>query len=254
MTRLFFSGPAITRSTASSISGMPMVFLLRRAARMAASFIRLARSAPEKPGVELGDVVQADIRLHGLALDVELQDRLAAVDVGLVQHHLAIEAAGAQQRRVQDVGPVGGSQDDDVDVAVEAVHLHQNLVQGLLALVVRAAQAGAAMAADGVELVDEDDAGRVLLGLVEEVAHAAGADADEHLDELGAADGEEGHASLAGHGAGQQRLADARRANQQHALGDAGAQGGELLRDTSETRRLPAAPAWPRPRRPRRRR
>ena len=41
---------------------------------------------------------------------------------------------------------------------VEAVHLDQDLVERLLALVVAAAQAGAALAADGVDLVDEDDA------------------------------------------------------------------------------------------------
>ena len=160
---------------------------------------------------------------------MHLQDGLAAVDVGPVQHHLAVEAAGAQQGRVQDVGPVGGRQDDDVGVGVEAVHLHQDLVQRLLALVVGAAQAGAAVAADGVQLVDEDDAGRVLLGLIEQVAHAAGADADEHLHELGAGDGEEGHAGLTGHGAGQQGLADAGRSHQQHAARDARAQGQELL-------------------------
>ena len=81
---------------------------------------------------------------------------------------------------------------------LEAVHLDEELVQRLLALVVTAAEAGAAMAADGVDLVDEDDAGRVLLALHEEVAHARGADADEHLDEVRARDREERHAGLAG--------------------------------------------------------
>ena len=38
------------RSSASWNSGMPMSFLFRRAARIAASLTRLARSAPEKPG------------------------------------------------------------------------------------------------------------------------------------------------------------------------------------------------------------
>src|ERR687898_159897 len=47
------------------------------------------------------------------------------------------------------------------------------------------AQTGAALAADRVDLVDEDDAGGVLLGLLEQVAHTRGADADEHLDEVG---------------------------------------------------------------------
>jgi hypothetical protein len=45
--------------------------------------------------------------------------------------------------------------------------------------------------ADGVDLVDEHDAGRVLLALLEQVADARRADADEHLDEVRAADREE---------------------------------------------------------------
>ncbi len=77
-------------------------------------------------------------------------------------------------------------------------------------------------------------AGAVFLGRVEHVAHAAGADADEHLDELRAVDGKERHARLAGHRSGQQRLAGARRAHQQHALGHAGAESLELLRFLQE--------------------
>ena len=48
---------------------------------------------------------------------------------------------------------------------------------------------------------------------------ARGADADEHLDELGSAQAEERHLGLAGHRAGEQRLAGAGRADQQHAFG-----------------------------------
>ena len=143
---------------------------------------------------------------------------------GPVEDDLAVEAARAQQRRVEDVRAVGGGDHDHVGVRVEAVHLDQDLVQGLLALVVAAAEAGAALPADGVDLVDEDDAGRVPLRLVEQVAHAAGADADEHLDELGARDREERHARLAGDGAREQRLAGSRRADQQHAARDARAE------------------------------
>jgi hypothetical protein len=42
-------------------------------------------------------------------------------------------------RRVEDVRAVGGGHHDHVVVRVEAVHLHQNLVKRLLALVVAAA-------------------------------------------------------------------------------------------------------------------
>jgi hypothetical protein len=85
------------------------------------------------------------------------------------------------------------------------------------------------MAADRVDLVDEDDAGSVLLGLLEHVAHAAGADADEHLDEVRAGDGEERHVGLAGDGARGQGLSGAGRADQEHAARNPPAQALELL-------------------------
>ena len=85
------------------------------------------------------------------------------------------------------------------------------------------------MAADRVDLVHEDDARRSLLGLLEEVADAAGAHAHEHLDEVRARDREERHTGLAGDRAGEQRLTGARRPVEQHALGNARAEGLELL-------------------------
>ena len=52
--------------------------------------------------------------------------------------------------------------------------------------------------------------GEVSLACLEEVADAAGADADEHFDEVGAGDGEEGHVGLAGDGLGEEGLAACR--------------------------------------------
>jgi hypothetical protein len=48
---------------------------------------------------------------------------------------------------------------------------------------------------------------RILLGCAKEVAHTRRAHADEHLDKLGAGDGDEGDPRLAGHGSCQQGLA-----------------------------------------------
>ena len=214
---------------ASSSSSISTIFLPLRAASSAASLTRLARSAPVKPGVWAASRSRSISRGERLAPGVHLQDGLAALPVGTVDHDLAVEATRAQQRRVEDVGPVGGRDHDDALVGLEAVHLHQQLVEGLLAFVVPAAQAGAAMAAHGVDLVHEDDAGLVLLGLLEQVAHAAGADPDEHLDEVGARDAEEGDAGLAGHRPRQQGLAGAGRAEEQDALGHPRAQTLELL-------------------------
>jgi len=69
------------------------------------------------------------------------------------------------------------------------------------------------------QLVDEDDGRSVLAGLLEEVAHARRADADDHLHELRRAHGEEGHAGLARHRAREAASSPSGRADQQHSLG-----------------------------------
>ena len=174
------------------------------------------------------DGLQVDVGRERHLADVDLEDLLAADDVRIRHHHLAVEAAGAQQRRIEHVRTVGRGDQDDALVGLEAVHLDQQLVERLLALVVAAAEAGAAMAADRVDFVDEDDAGRVLLGLLEHVADARGADADEHLDEVGAGNGEERHVGFARDRARDQRLAGAGRADQQHAARNLAAEPLEL--------------------------
>jgi hypothetical protein len=171
---------------------------------------------------------------HGDFLGVDLEDLFAATDVGTIDDDAAIEAAGAEERRVEDVGAVGGGDEDDAVVGLEAVHLDQELVEGLLALVVSAAEACAAVTAYSVDLVDEDDAGGVLLTLLEEVADAGCADADEHLDEVRTGDGEEGNVGFASDCAGEESLTCARRADEQDAFGDAAAEALELLRLAEE--------------------
>jgi hypothetical protein len=73
-------------------------------------------------------------------------------------------------------------------------------------------------ATERVELVDEDDAWRLRLGLRKQVSHPGRTDANEHLDELRAAETEERNFRLTGHRAREQRLAGSRRTDQQHAL------------------------------------
>ena len=171
-------------------------------------------------GRELGDARDVHVVCQRLVRGVHGEDLLAAGHVGTIHGHATVKAAGAEKCGVEDVRAVGGGDHDDGGVVLEAVHLDEQLVQGLLALVMSAAQTGAALTADRIDLVDEDDAGGGLLGLLEEVTHARGADAHEHLDEVGAGDREERHARLARHGLGQERLARARRADEQHAMGN----------------------------------
>src|SRR5688572_21296166 len=129
---------------------------------------------------------------------MHFEDGAPSRDIRPVQDHLAVESAWPQERGVEYVGSVRGGDDDDVGGAVEAVHLNQDLIERLLALIMTTAQTGSTLAANSINLINEDDTRRVALGLIEQVPHTAGADTDEHLDKFGTTDTEERHAGLTG--------------------------------------------------------
>ena len=190
--------------------------------------VRQVRS--RQAGGGAGDLGQVHVFGDRDVAAMDAEDPLAAAHIGPIHHDLPVESAGPQQRGIEHVGPIGGGDDDHALVGVEAVHLHQQLVQGLLALVVSASQACAAVTSHRVDLVDEHDARRVALALLEQVTDPARAHAHEHLDEIRAAHREERDAGLARDRLGKQGLAGARRAQQQGALGNAAAEALEFLR------------------------
>ena len=155
---------------------------------------------------------------------MHLEDLLTAFNVRQAHIYLAVKPARAQQRLIQDIRAVCGRDNDNALVCTEAVHLHQQLVQRLLTLVVSAAQPCAALAAHCVDLINEHDTGRSLFRLIEKVTHTGRAHAHIHLHKVRAGDGIERHARLARTGAGQKCFTSARRAHQQHAVRDARAQ------------------------------
>src|SRR5205814_4954176 len=124
------------------------------------------------------------------------QNFLAPFHVGKIDGDLVIKTARAEQSRIENIGPVSGSDDNDPFLGIESVHLDEQGIEGLLAFVVAAPYAMAAMTTDRVNFVDENDARRGFLALLKHIADPAGADADKHLDEIGAADREKWNVGL----------------------------------------------------------
>ena len=133
------------------------------------------------PEVWRATVFRSTSSCQRLTPRVDAQDLLAAGEVGRCDDHLPVEAAGTEKRRVEILKAVRGAHHDHLGRLVEAVQLDEQLVESLVVLAVEAA-AGASRA-HGVELVDEDDRGRVPPRLFEELPDPGGAEAGEHLDE-----------------------------------------------------------------------
>src|SRR5712691_4818593 len=144
--------------------------------------------------------------------------------IGSPYHHLTVEAAGTQKGRIEDFRAIGSSEENNALTGVETIHFRQELVEGLLALIVMLHGTYPARLSHHIQLIDKDDRWRLRLRLLKEIAHSCGAHPSKHLYKIRATQAEKRHMGLARHGPGQERFARAWRTNQQHALGNPTAQ------------------------------
>lgn len=169
----------------------------------------------------LGDFPEVDSFGHLLPLRVDLEDFDACLEIGPVEEDMPVESSRSQKRRIENIGAIGCGHDNDMGALLEAIHLREDLIERLLALVMTSAKAcSSTLSPDRINLIDEDDAGGIALGACEEVTHAACANSDKHLDEFRARDGEEGHARFPRDCAGKEGFARARGSDEEDALGD----------------------------------
>ena len=91
-----------------------------------------------EPGRDCRHLVEIDIGGKLDPLDMDSEDRFAPFPVGTIEHDLTVEAAGPQQRRIEDFRPVGGGEQNDALAWIEAIEFGQELVERLLLLVVTA--------------------------------------------------------------------------------------------------------------------
>ena len=97
------------------------------------------------------------------------------------------------------------------------------------------AQTGSPMATHSVNLINEDNTRRLLLGLLEHIAHPGGAYADEHLDKVRAGNREERHLGFTGNRLSQQGFTRTGLAHHENTSGNAPTQ---LLEPARITQKL----------------
>ena len=215
------------RSIAPSKSSCRMYCWSLRAAKIAASFAMFARSAPVSPAVRRASMARSTSAPSGFERVWTRRISSRPCRSGGETFTWRSKRPGRSSAGSRSWSRLEAPMITTSSRAAEAVELDEELVQRLVVLaVVGAARAGAA---DGVELVDEDDRRRVLARLLEELADARRAEAGEHLDERRGARRVEVGARLVGGGLREQRLAGARWAVEQDPLRDARAEPLELL-------------------------
>mmetsp|Transcript_80783 Transcript_80783/g.193755 ORF Transcript_80783/g.193755 Transcript_80783/m.193755 type:complete len:202 (-) Transcript_80783:1270-1875(-) len=127
---------------------------------------------------------KVNTRCQVFVLGMDFENLGAALHVRRIHLDLTIETSRSHQSLVQDVSPVRCCNDNYPLVALEAVHLCQQLIHRLLTLIVALAEASAPLAAHCIDFINEDDAWCRLLGLFEEVTHAGRTNARKDLNEF----------------------------------------------------------------------
>ena len=141
---------------------------------------------------------------------MHLENLFSAFFIRPVHEDVTIEPSRPEQRGIQNLGPVCGRHQDDAHIWVETVHLHQELVEGLFPFIMTPHGSEASGFSQGIQFIDENDAGRLLFGLHKKVPHPSRTETHEHLHKLRSAQAEERHAALSCNRLGQKSLPGSR--------------------------------------------
>ena len=149
---------------------------------------------------------------------MDLEDLLPALQVRKLHGNAPVKSSRTGQRRVQGFGAVCRRQYDDAVVLLKTVHLREQLVQSLFALVISSDIAAISLLTDGIDLIDKDDTGGFFLCLFKQIPDLGSAHAHEHLHKFGAGHGEERDIRLTGYSLCQHRFTGSGRADKQYAF------------------------------------
>mmetsp|Transcript_2572 Transcript_2572/g.4000 ORF Transcript_2572/g.4000 Transcript_2572/m.4000 type:complete len:321 (-) Transcript_2572:551-1513(-) len=157
-----------------------------------------------------GNCFKINVGLNRLATSVHAQDSGTALEIGKIDCDLTIEASRTEKCVIKNIKPVRGSNGDNTRIAIETIHLDQNLIQCLLTFIVTSSESCSALTSNGIDLINEDDARRVLLGLVEHITHTRSSNTNKHLYKFGTRNGDEWHTCLSSNSLGEEGLTSTR--------------------------------------------
>jgi hypothetical protein len=163
-------------------------------------------------------------------LRVDLEDVDSAFKVRQVELDLTVDSAWPHECGVQCVGPVGRHQHLDVSPGFKTVHLVDDFQHSPLNLVISSRSIVKPCTSDGIDLVEEDDAGLLGPCHLEDLTHHSGAFSNILLNQLRTDNSDEAGVSSVGDGSCGESLASSRRTVEQDSLWRIDSQVDELFR------------------------
>mmetsp|Transcript_3657 Transcript_3657/g.4370 ORF Transcript_3657/g.4370 Transcript_3657/m.4370 type:complete len:502 (-) Transcript_3657:409-1914(-) len=152
------------------------------------------------------DGFKIDIGFKRLTTGVDTKDTGTALEIRKVDSDLTIETSRTEKSLIKNVDTVSGGNGDNSGVSIETIHLNKDLVDSLFTFIVTTGETSTTLTTDGINLINEDNTGSILLGLSEDITDTGGTHTNEHLYEFRTRDGDEGNTSLTGNSLGEEGL------------------------------------------------
>mmetsp|Transcript_99510 Transcript_99510/g.276936 ORF Transcript_99510/g.276936 Transcript_99510/m.276936 type:complete len:319 (-) Transcript_99510:1139-2095(-) len=155
---------------------------------------------PTEAGCLLRDGRKADIAVQSLVGCMHLQNLLPPTEIRQANSDMPVKAPRPQHRTVEGIKAVCGRNHYDAVAPLETVHFCEELIEGLILLAgaTTGLWGGPSPAPNGVDLIDEDYARRMLPGLLKDVANSGCANPDQTLHKVRPRRMNERHTSLSG--------------------------------------------------------
>ena len=166
------------------------------------------------------NAIQIHRFIHLDILGMYLQDLHASPKIRTIHDDTPVKASRTKQCLVQNFRTIGCTKDQNSLRGIKAIHLRQQLIQGLLPLLIAPAVLGITASSDCIDLIDKNNAGSILGGLLKQVTHTACTHADIQLYEIRSRQGEERHMCLSCHRTRKERFTGSGRADKKCSLGE----------------------------------
>src|SRR4030042_254729 len=146
---------------------------------------------------------------------MDFQNLLSTIDIGSVDHHMTVESPGSEKSGIQNLRSVGGGHDNHPWIGVKTIHLRQELIECLLLFVVSPHGIDPARLSEGIQFVNENNTGSMVLSLSKEVPDSCCSHSDNSLYDIKTTNGEKRDVRLSSHGSGEQGFSCSRHSHQE---------------------------------------
>lgn len=122
---------------------------------------------------------------------MKIEDMLEEENIRVRKKEMKVEKERKKERRIKKVGKVGGRNKDDRLIGLKKVNIEKKMIESMLEIVIEEEKKGEKMKEKRIDLIDEDNEGRIIIGMLKNIEEEDWEEKEENLKEVRKGNGEE---------------------------------------------------------------